>query len=72
MAYFDATGRRIPLNVADPAVAYHLTQIFQAISHQEHYLKQLVVANERIAAALERIALQYAGPAPAIDQEVKQ
>lgn len=66
---YDLTGRRIPTHVSDPTVAYHLRMMDTALQHQSAALNKLVATNERIASALERIALQYAGPAPATDQE---
>jgi len=58
--------------VPDPAVNYHLTQIVSAMAQQERVLTAIAKSNARIADALERIATQYAGPPPSIDQEVEQ
>lgn len=68
MTYFDATGRRIPTNVSDPAVAYHLRMIEGCLATQTKEIAKLASATERVAYALERIAFQYAGPPPAFDQ----
>jgi len=67
--YFDVTGRRIPTNVPDPAVAYHLRMIEGCLARQTSEIAKLTAAVERAASALERIAFQYAGPPPAFDQQ---